>query len=95
MRTSQHGAFSPVKSCRPRLCTHTASHLLAKRHRTTTLAAAANAGQPGETPSSSNGHHDGDSFDYDVFVIGGGSGGIRAARTAANLGEDPEACSLN
>lgn len=26
-------------------------------------------------------------FDYDVFVIGGGSGGVRAARTAANHGE--------
>ena len=26
------------------------------------------------------------SFDYDLFVIGGGSGGVRAARTAAATG---------
>ena len=26
-------------------------------------------------------------YDYDVFVIGGGSGGISCARTAANLGK--------
>eukprot|EP01035_Chromulina_nebulosa_P044129 gene44129-59756_t len=25
-------------------------------------------------------------FDYDLFVIGGGSGGVRAARVAASLG---------
>ena len=25
-------------------------------------------------------------FDYDLFVIGGGSGGVRAARLAAELG---------
>ena len=25
-------------------------------------------------------------FDYDLFVIGGGSGGVRAARVAAGLG---------
>ena len=25
-------------------------------------------------------------FDYDLFVIGGGSGGVRAARIAAGLG---------
>lgn len=25
-------------------------------------------------------------YDYDVFVIGGGSGGVRAARTAASQG---------
>jgi len=28
-----------------------------------------------------------DSYDYDLFVIGGGSGGISAARAAANLGK--------
>ena len=27
-----------------------------------------------------------DGFDYDLFVIGGGSGGVRAARLAAELG---------
>ena len=27
-----------------------------------------------------------DSFDYDLFVIGGGSGGVRAARIAAGHG---------
>ena len=27
-----------------------------------------------------------DSYDYDLFVIGAGSGGVRASRTAANLG---------
>lgn len=26
-------------------------------------------------------------FDYDLFVIGGGSGGVRAARLAASLGK--------
>ena len=26
------------------------------------------------------------SYDYDLFVIGAGSGGVRASRTAANLG---------
>ena len=26
-------------------------------------------------------------FDYDLFVIGGGSGGVRAARVAASLGK--------
>ena len=30
--------------------------------------------------------HTGNVFDYDLFVIGGGSGGIRAARMAANAG---------
>jgi glutathione reductase (NADPH) len=30
-------------------------------------------------------------FDYDVFVIGGGSGGVRAARTAASHGEREDA----
>lgn len=27
-----------------------------------------------------------DGFDYDLFVIGGGSGGVRAGRLAAELG---------
>lgn len=27
-----------------------------------------------------------DSYDYDLFVIGAGSGGVRASRIAANLG---------
>ena len=27
------------------------------------------------------------SYDYDLFVIGGGSGGVRAARLAAGLGK--------
>jgi len=27
------------------------------------------------------------SFEYDLFVIGGGSGGISAAKTATNLGK--------
>ena len=27
-----------------------------------------------------------DKFDYQLFVIGGGSGGVRAARIAAGLG---------
>ena len=27
-----------------------------------------------------------DPFDYDLFVIGGGSGGVRAARLAAGTG---------
>jgi glutathione reductase (NADPH) len=26
-------------------------------------------------------------FDYDLFVIGGGSGGVRAARVSASLGK--------
>ena len=26
-------------------------------------------------------------FDYDLFVIGGGSGGVRSARLAASLGK--------
>jgi len=36
-------------------------------------------------------------FDYDLFVIGGGSGGVRAARIAAaeggaKMGPDEESC---
>ena len=27
------------------------------------------------------------SYDYDLFVIGGGSGGVRGARVAASLGK--------
>eukprot|EP00955_Chlamydomonas_euryale_P109891 365965-Chlamydomonas_euryale.AAC.3 len=30
-------------------------------------------------------------FDYDVFCIGAGSGGVRAARISSNYGEQPHA----
>jgi hypothetical protein len=29
---------------------------------------------------------DGDKYDYDLFVIGAGSGGVRGSRTAASFG---------
>ncbi|ELT88803.1 hypothetical protein CAPTEDRAFT_152062 [Capitella teleta] len=37
-------------------------------------------------PSSSVDHHDLESYDYDLVVIGGGSGGLAAAKEAAALG---------
>ena len=33
-----------------------------------------------------------DNFDFDFFVIGGGSGGVRAARIAASLGANVGLC---
>jgi heterodisulfide reductase subunit A-like polyferredoxin len=42
--------------------------------------------------SSSSSSSTAEAFDYDVFVIGGGSGGVRAARTAANHGEHVHLC---
>ena len=33
-----------------------------------------------------------DNYDFDFFVIGGGSGGVRAARIAASLGANVGLC---
>lgn len=65
--------------CRPRVA---ASQLLqqhtrvARKQHHSVMAAASNDGSAAEA-----------AFDYDVFIIGGGSGGMRTARTAASHGE--------
>lgn len=62
-------------------------HVSCTAPRTQRTVSARNSRSEGHEAATDSGSSVQQAFDFDVFVIGGGSGGVRAAKIAANGGE--------